>query len=56
MEIVDNNKSQNNLDECVNQLRKSLEDCIISEEKFRNAAYYDAKQYFEFERCRRDQE
>lgn len=54
LEIGDNNSSENTLDECINNLRKTLEDWIISEEKFRNAANYDAKQYFDFERCRRD--
>ena len=50
---IGDNKSENNLDEWVNTLRKTLEDCIISEEKFQKAAYYDPKEYFQFERWRR---
>ena len=51
LEIGENNKSENLLDDWINTMRRTLEDWIISEEKFQKAAKYDVKEHFEFERA-----
>ena len=49
----ENNNREERIETLVEALQMAIEECLISEQKFQKAAYYDANKYLPFERTQR---
>lgn len=49
----ENNNKDERIETMVEALQIAIEECLISEQKFQKAAYYDANKYLPFERTQR---
>ena len=47
------NEQEGSLEELVDELQRALEECLIAEQKFQKAAYYDPNKFLPFERTQR---
>ena len=49
----ENSNKEERIETLVEALQLAIEECLISEQKFQKAAYYDANKYLPFERTQR---
>ena len=49
----ENSNKEERIETLVEGLQFAIEECLISEQKFQKAAYYDANKFFQFERTQR---